>query len=437
MNLDEKVKTALDEAWHRGSAESSLERWLEISVREGWDDFSDRLPLFVSVFGASWYFTRFVFYLGKDVITLVDDAASLRHDLHTMLDRLAGIDPVAEPEQQLEQLRFLKNGVMLQILVQFLTGAASQRQVERALTCLADATLAKMLEIFDLSGDSSQYRLAVLGMGRMAGYEMTFGSDLDLIFLYEDLSGDQGYALSRKIRLLLRHLATASSAGNLYDIDMRLRPHGTSGALLTTVESFLQHHMADREIWERQVMTRCRPIIDQGELGTTTLDAIRPCIYRDYDTASLKSEILGMRARVEREKGREKGKYNLKQGRGGLMDIDFISHYFQLANGVSIPELQTGSTRRALELLGQHGLISGEASRDLLHAYDFLKQTEAAMRLFDMKSTSSIPQQAQANQSQAQALGFGTDVKGFMKHFQAITDNVRHCFTELLGEMPK
>lgn len=435
MNVDEHVKAALSGAWHRQSAAASLERWQEVSTREGWGDFADKLPLLVSVFGASWYFTRYIFYLGRDVIPLVDSARTGRFDLQAVIAKLAGFDTAADPEQQLEQLRLLKNGVMLQILLCYLCGDFSQRQAEQALTHLADATLTRILEIFDLSGDSSHYRLAVLGMGRMAGYEMTFGSDLDLIFLYEDLSGDEGYALSRKIRMLLRHLATASSAGNLYEVDMRLRPHGTSGALLTTVGSFLQYHTAEREIWERQVMTRCRAVLDKDGLGTATLDEITPYVYSTYDEASLRTQILNMRAKVEQEKGRGNSKYNLKQGRGGLMDIDFISHFFQLRDGASVPELRTGSTRKALEVLAACNLLESEDVSELLAAYDFMKRIEAGIRLFDMKSISTIAIQGQANRPLAQALGYGEDTDGFMEQYFSVTDGVRRIFTEVVGDL--
>ena len=437
MYVNAQVKAALSGAWHRDSAEASLERWQEVSAREGWGDLTDKLPLLVSVFGASWYFTRYIFYLGRDVIPLIDSARSGRYDLQSVLSKLSGSDVGPDPEQQLEHLRLLKNGVMLQILICYLCGDFIQRQAEQALTHLADATLMRILEIFDLSRDSSHYRLAVLGMGRMAGYEMTFGSDLDLIFLYEDLSGDEGYGLSRKIRMLLRHLASASSAGSLYEIDMRLRPHGTSGALLTTVGSFLEHHTSEREIWERQVMTRCRAMIDKDGLGAATLEEISPFIYSTYDEASLRMEILNMRARVEQEKGRENNRYNLKQGRGGLMDIDFISHFFQLRDGAAIPELRTGSTRKALEVLAACDLLAAEDVRELLAAYDFMKRMEAGIRLFDMKSISSIAMQAQANRPLAQALGYGDNTDGFMEKYYSVTDGVRHLFMKLVGELPK
>ena len=436
MNEDnDKVKTALAESWHRDSAESSLERLLEISAREGWGDISEQLPSIVNVFGASWFFTRYIFFLGRDAISLIDSAQSMCFDLPEILNRLGGIDHRAEAEQRLDQLRLLKNGVMLQILVNYLRGISSQQQAERALTLLADATLIRMLEIFGLTLGSSHYHLSVLGMGRMAGYEMTFGSDLDLIFLYEDLSGDEGHILSRKIRLLLRHLAMASSSGSLYDVDMRLRPHGTSGALLTTMNSFIHHHSTEREIWERQGMTRCRTIIDQDDMGAGALAEISPYIFANYDEAFLRSEILYMRHRVQNEKGTESGKYNVKQGRGGLMDIDFITHYFQLCHGSSIIELQTCSTREALNILTWKGLLTTETSQDLLSHYDFLKRVEACIRLFDMKSVSAFPMQPERNRPLARAMGYGDDVEEFMEKYLSVTDGVRNYFTELVGDL--
>lgn len=436
--VDDEIKTALDGAWHRQLAESSLERWLEISAREGWGDIHAKLPLLISVFGSSWYFTRFIFFLGREVMPLIESADSTTFDMPSLVEDLDGLDPQDEPELQLEQLRLKKNGVMLQILICYLSGQLSQKRTEQALTCLASATLLKMLEVFDLIVPSaSHYRIAVLGMGRMAGYEMTFGSDLDLIFLHEDLSGDAGYELSRKIRLLLRHLAVASSAGNLYEVDMRLRPHGTSGALLTTLDSFLEHHKADREIWERQIMTRCRPVLDRDSLGKTALNEIEPYIFSMFDADYLRSEILNMRKRVEFEKGSDQGRLNVKQGRGGLMDIDFITHFLQLSHGNSTPEVRTCSTRQALEILAEEGLMPAEMSGQLLNAYDFLKQVEACIRLFDMKSISTISAKSGANWPVSIAMGYGDDVNGFMQRYRSVVDNVRGHFDEIFENPQK
>ena len=117
------------------------------------------------------------------------------------------------------------------------------------------------------------------------------------------------------------------------------------------------------------------------------------------------------------------------------MDIDFICHFFQLRHGASGPELRTGSTRKALELLAHNELLKPGDVSELLEAYDFLKRVEASIRLFDMKSTSSFAMQAQANRPLAQALGFGEDVDGFMDKYRAVTDGVRQHFTELVGDL--
>src|SRR3972149_4196687 len=104
-------------------------------------------------------------------------------------------------------------------------------------------------------------------MRRLAPRELDFGSDLDLIFLYAEKSGGDAGGLMRQIRMLLRHIALPAPSGILYEIDMRLRPHGTSGTLISPVHYFIEYHTGKPAIWERQMMTRCRPVVDRQALG--------------------------------------------------------------------------------------------------------------------------------------------------------------------------
>ena len=354
MVINEIINRALEDAWHNQSASASIERWLELCDKEDWGHAPEDMTALVNVFGASWYFTRYIFYRGKEAARLIDEASSGDYERESILARVLAFDAGAEPDHQLEQLRLIKNEVMLQIVVCYLCGHFNQQQTEQALSWLANATLKATLVIFNLDDSSSDYRLSILGMGRMAGDEMTFGSDLDLIFLYEASSDETSHGLARKIRLLMRSLSAVSSVGALYEVDMRLRPHGTSGALLTTVNSFLEYHQSEREIWERQLMTRCSAIADHEGLGKVTLEKIMPYIFIDYDEDLLRTEIVHMRKRVEDEKGIIKGKHNVKQGRGGLMDIDFLCHFLQLKHGQAIKSLQTRSTRTVLRLFAEN-----------------------------------------------------------------------------------
>lgn len=429
MNLpfNPETEQAIAAAWHLDSARASLTRWLEVRRKEQWGDIPASMPLLVKLFGASWYFTRYLFFRGQKGAELIDSAHVENFSSDRFKTRLAPVLQEPDPEQGFERLRLLKNEIMLQILLVHLEGWLDQEQTERFLTMLADVTLEMALRITGLHEDTG-CRLAVLGMGRMAGHEMTFGSDLDLIFIFEAELDEIVAATSRKVRLLLRHLAAASSSGLLYEVDMRLRPHGTAGALLTANRAFIEYHRAEKEIWERQMMTRCRCVYDERQLGRDTLAQVMPHIYASYDAEYLRLEITAMRQRVLNEKGNPRNKLDIKRGKGGIMDIDFLTHYLQLKYGAEVAGIRTCSTRQALRELADARLLTPEVAATLLQAYAFLKTVESCVRLFDMKPISTIPADHRENAAPAMATGFGRDTEAFMENYLTITKAVRREF---------
>lgn len=434
MNLpfNPETEQAIAATWHLDSARASLTRWLEVRRKEQWGEIPVSMPLLVKLFGASWYFTRYLFFRGQKGAELIDSALAENFSSDRFKTRLAPALQEPDPEQGFERLRLLKNEIMLQILLVNLSGRLDQEQTERYLTMLAEGTLEMALRITGLH-EVAGCRLAVLGMGRMAGYEMTFGSDLDLIFLFEAKMDEIVTATSRKVRLLLRHLAAASSAGLLYEVDMRLRPHGTAGALLTANWAFLEYHRAEKEIWERQMMTRCRCVYDERHLGQDTLTRVQSYIYADYDTEFIRREIAAMRQRVLTEKGNPRNKLDIKRGKGGIMDIDFLTHYLQLKHGAEAAGLRTSSTRQALRALAEAHLLAPKVAATLLQAYAFLKTVESCVRLFDMKPISTIPSDHRENAAPAMATGFGRDTEAFMENYLAITKAVRREFEIIIA----
>src|SRR5690606_37689443 len=299
------------------SARASLDSWRQVRAQEGWSGVPAREDLLVAVFGASWYFTRFIFFRGPDAVRLLDEPMPQQPWREYAAARLGPAAAGDDVEDALDRLRIARNELMLLALAGWLDGRLDQAALEQALTAVAESVLEVLMERF--LPDSG---VAVLGLGRFAGSEMTFGSDLDLIFLYEGDGTDPG-GLYRGVRLLLRHMATASPHGTLYEVDMRLRPHGTGGALITDAGAFREYHAADRPVSERQMMTRCRPVYDPAADGERAMHDVLPHIYGRRDAQQLGSEIHAMRMRVERELGRVEGKFELKRGRGGIMDIDF------------------------------------------------------------------------------------------------------------------
>jgi len=328
---------------------------------------------------------------------------------------------------------------MLAILLADLQETLDQERIESALTNLADATLAAAIEICQAESDADSVGdVAVLGMGRMAGHEMNFGSDLDLIFLLPDELDDVFAAVTKRIRSILRGLAAMSPHGVLYESDMRLRPHGTAGALVTPLQAFLEYHMQERAIWERQMMTRCRAVVDENGIGKQALEAIAPHIYGSYQDEYLRGEVHHMRQRVEKELGSSVGKFDIKKGKGGIMDIDFVTHYLQLAHGSQWSELRTPSTRAALRAAASLKLLQADVVERLVGAYDFFKRVEGRLRVFDMKPLHTFSRDPADLQILARAMGYEgsrsrTSVVQFLEDYKATTNYVRDCFEKIVS----
>lgn len=434
MERSEKIELALSNAWHKQTAEASHERWQGLCEKEGWGDIPDNIDKLIAVFGASWYFTRFAFYRGRKTAEAIDKPSLTSFDNEALKQFLSQSRQADSQETQLEWLRSLKNQAMMQLLNDRLSGETEISENEAALTRLAIVTLDVAMEIAGIDTKNAKEQVAVLGMGRIAGFEMNYGSDLDLIFLFNSEDPEFRTYFSEKVRFLLRHMSIQSATGMLYEIDMRLRPHGTSGALITSVQSFLNYHSGERETWERQMMTRCMAIVDYQELGAQALNSIDEHIYNPAYDDSIVEDILVIRARVEEELARRKGKFDIKRGKGGIMDIDFLTHFLQLKNAHELPVLKTSSTRQALFQLQESGFIAESQYDSLLTAYDFFKNIEACLRLFDMKSISSFPVSMSNDAALVRAMGFRGESAAdeFRERYNALTGSVREIFQSVL-----
>ena len=436
-----EIQKALDHAWNREAAEANLDRWLTICDKEGWHNCPVNMPLLVSIFGASWYFSRFIFFCGNKAADLIDNDTLPDFSLPALLELLDTARTGDGIETELENLRFVKNEVMLQILICVLKGNMPQSGIEQSLTNLAESCLRVCIDIIACEIDSREWDyISIVAMGRMAGGEMNFGSDLDLIFLYSEKYRDNAASMVRQSLNLLRHISQLSPNGTLYEIDMRLRPHGSSGTLVTSADYFIEYHSGEREIWERQMMTRCRSVYDVSQIAEKSLIEIQRYIYAEYDQEKLRDEIIEIRRLVQKELGNPQGKLEIKRGAGGIMDIDFISHYLQLRHGYEYPELCTTSTRKVFAELSKLGLLDAKQSEDLIDAYDFLKRIEGRLRVYDMKSLNAFPDAPEGVINLARSMGhFDKDnikaAKGFLDEYQNITTRVRGCFRELVGEI--
>jgi glutamate-ammonia-ligase adenylyltransferase len=424
------LRQALAQAWRPDAAQGSVERWRQVRSQEHWGSVPADEAMLVRVFGASWYFTRFLFYSGAAAAELIDRPLPLPGSAAGFGRQLRALDCGGDTEALLDALRLRRNEYMLSALVRWLRGELTGAALEAGLSHLAEAVLEAALVAFELSPEALGEEFAVLGMGRLAGDEMSYGSDLDLIFLHPGTGDD--VRIPRRVQRFLRHVGAAAPLGALYEVDTRLRPHGTAGALITTSGSFVEYHCAARETWERQLMTRCRPVFDPSGIGAQALARIQPYLYAAHDADALCREIAAMRLRVEAELGRPRGRWELKRGYGGIMDVDFACHYLQLAHGHAVPELRTCSTREALRAAERAGLLPGAAAGPLREGYEYLRRVETCLRLFDLRNISSFPMEASACVPLARAMG-GAAVDQFAEALRRCTSSVREAYLEVIS----
>ena len=451
--------------WDEKAAQTGLQRWHDMCRREGIDPVQQDEDLLRAVFGASWYGTRYLFYsaagadqMCADVSTDPTDpgilAGYLDAGTDSALDEQAADQPLTADhamEQSMMKLRRGHSRSLLALIGWDVTGRLTQEPLEYWLSCLAHMTLTRALDIL-IKAHPALNELMVLGMGRLAGYEMNYGSDLDLIFLHKGRGGVPD-DLRAGINALLQQCQMTTPAGRLYDIDTRLRPYGGAGALITSLESFRDYHARRRETWEHQMLCRCRPLRDPDRALTPVLEELAGVLYSGWQPADkLAKDIYELRLRVEKELGRPAGRVEIKRGYGGIMDIDFLTHYLQLAHGrheqgtsataasssAGAAGLCFAGTRQCLRVAMACGLCVTEKGERLLKNYDFLKALEGRLRAFDMKADSRFPDDPARFGAAARGLlwpDIPADEAGaaLLNHFHRMRDQVRTDFLSIIS----
>ncbi len=437
-----------DRIWDLRAMRNGLQIWKDLSERGDWEYSLEQQRRLSLIFGSSWYFGRFVCFMGSSLLPLLAlDSGRHQQDVKPVLDGLLQkIDDTWQAcpdtgdvdrtlDESLHLLRIGKNTAMLYVLLLYLQGVLDQEGMEFLLTRIADRVLMAMMHLFGFF--EVQDQVFVIGMGRLAADEMNFGSDLDMVFLARE-NNQYLETLVGKVRRMLRASAEYDPAGGLYEIDMRLRPHGSSGILIIPCDKFFQFHRQQREVWERQMMTRHRLVFSPPEISEWMGCEIRVSVYQQWPSEWLRTGIRETRARVEESLGRVAGSFDIKRSPGGLMDIDFITHYFQLSRGFECPQLQHPSTREVLRQLPDMSLLSQDDVDILLSAYDYFKRAECALRVFDMKNIDVLSINSSRLPVVAKALGHvdadeNENVQEFLHKCHDTAHAVRSIFDSVLG----
>jgi len=341
----------------------------------------------------------------------------------------------------LETLRRFRITETMRTGLNDLSDAVDTEEVFRELTLTADVCLvaatdrARMLVEERRPGCCDGVALAIVALGKMGGREMTYASDLDLLFVYrssrDGFDGAAHDAATRWIQKTISLLQTQTRDGIVYKIDARLRPSGRSGPLVASMHRFVEYHKTEAELWERQAHVRARVVYGSEKLRAEIGEANEAFVYGQSLDSSGVAEIDSLRMRVENELADENSKRkNIKTGRGGIVDIEFVVQMLLLRYGVDHPQVRKQSTAEAIEALAAAELIPEADAQILSGHYLFLRRLEARLRLERDRPVEAIGTDARVIAPLAKRLGFGGEDPGaeLLARYAVVREEVRGLY---------
>jgi glutamate-ammonia-ligase adenylyltransferase len=375
-----------------------------------------------------------------------------------LVDDVASEVAVLEDDRAvLRSLRRFKRRETLRISYGDIVREQSLRTVTLQISYLAEAILEAALGAawrrvgakrgVPLGPEGQPARFVVLGMGKLGGLELNYSSDIDLIFLYDvDGQTDSRRPITneeffeRLARELVRLLTETTELGGAYRVDLRLRPEGDQGPIVRSVASARHYYDVRGRTWERQAYIKARPVAGDRQLGFEFLRQLRSWVYRRYLSRGEISEIKALKRHIEQRTKREGADArDVKTGRGGIRDVEFVIQFLQLLNGAHLPALRTGNTLEAIARLAQVGCLRDQ-ERTLLEAnYSFLRKIEHRLQIMLDLQTHLLPDAPDELRRLALRLGYVASpgkpaLDKFQKDYERRTAENRRILDFLLHE---
>ncbi|WP_372738010.1 bifunctional [glutamate--ammonia ligase]-adenylyl-L-tyrosine phosphorylase/[glutamate--ammonia-ligase] adenylyltransferase [Neptunomonas sp.] len=351
------------------------------------------------------------------------DKEQLGAELRQQLLRI----PEEDTEQLMEALRYFKSAHLLRVAASDITGVLPIMKVSDYLTWLAEVILESVLDVawrgmvekhgrpMKQAGVPCDLDFIIVGYGKLGGIELSYGSDLDLVFIHDSDSnlstdGDKSIANSvfftRLGQRIIHILNTFTAGGQLYEVDMRLRPSGNSGLLVSSLKAFQEYQEKEAWTWEHQALVRSRAVAGSARLAAEFEQVRAIILQQEREPAELKKAVVEMREKMRAHLGtsakeaENKHIFNLKQDLGGIVDIEFLVQYKVLAEAYRYPELLTFTDNiRILDAIETAGLLAADDAESLREAYKAYRAAGHRLTLQDQSSVISESEMKDSRES--------------------------------------
>ena len=366
---------------------------------------------------------------------------SAREHLIRLRERLAGCQA---PGEVSATLRAYHRVQLLYIGLADLSRKAGPAQVCRAQSDLAEACVQAALECcarqlgWPLERTGEVKGFAVMGLGRLGYRELDYGSDLDLVFVYDPGEEDPATRHARAgdlARALLEMLTAITRDGPLYAVDGRLRPYGTDGDLAQPASRLMAYLRETAAVWELQSWLKARPVAGDPDLRDMLHERIEPALFDAAGRSALEPAVGEMKARLEREsRDRAPGAIDIKLGAGGLNAIQFAIQYLQLRHAIRSPSLKR--TTRVLATLRAAGVLDEETHRTLHTGFHFLRRLEHQLRLIHGRPLSRLPGSPETMDEIARALDYAgpRPGEGLLHDLGEVRRRIEAAWSRVIGD---
>ncbi|PLX85499.1 MAG: bifunctional [glutamate--ammonia ligase]-adenylyl-L-tyrosine phosphorylase/[glutamate--ammonia-ligase] adenylyltransferase [Desulfuromonas sp.] len=425
------------------------------------------IKVLVSLFGTSQFLSRIFIQHPEILDALVSRAYALHHKERREMEQTLQemLEMAGDYEESLEALRRYRNEEFLRIAMGDILGHMAQGAGARQLSNLADVCLhaawqiarAELVPRFGLPfcGDGEEGHeaaFAIVALGKLGGRELNYHSDLDIIFVHEGEGETRPVAgadperfrpqsnqeyFSRLAQRIISVLTLMTREGTVYQIDTRLRPSGNQGPLVTSLPAYESYHRSSAQLWERQALVKARVVAGPAAFARSIAELNCSIVYESPLPEGLAEEIRRLRQRMETEIAREdRDRFNIKTGRGGIVDVEFLAQYLQLLHGGRRSAVRGTNTLQALKALRVVGILDEADLQVLEGGYKFLRRLENKLRLVHDQSISELSGERRYLVKLARRLDYPEAPvrpdQAFLADYRRVTEQIRAVFDRFL-----